>query len=75
MLYPLRNRQKLSLSFIVTEVERMAEGICICEYLLEKGDILYRPVDWDGGIAFDSIKDIKYCPCCGKELPNDNDDN
>lgn len=53
----------------------MAEGICICEYLLEKGDILYRPVDWDGGIAFDSIKDIKYCPCCGKELPNENDDN
>ena len=24
--------------------------------------------DWDGGIGFDYIRDIHYCPICGKEL-------
>ena len=42
---------------------------CICEeYGLEQGDTLYVSSDWDGGIGFDYIRDIKYCPICGKEL-------
>ena len=36
-----------------------------------KGDTLYESSDWDGGIGFDYIRDIKYCPLCGKELPDD----
>lgn len=45
---------------------------CACEYHeLYQGDTLYRETSWDGGIGFDYIRDIKYCPVCGKELPKD----
>lgn len=44
---------------------------CFCEERgLEKGDTLYISADWDGGIGFDYIRDIKFCPVCGKELPD-----
>ena len=46
----------------------MEEVACVCDYLLEKGKTLYVQTDWQGGIAFDEIKDIRFCPCCGKEL-------
>jgi hypothetical protein len=36
-----------------------------------KGDTLYESADWDGGIGYDFIRDIKYCPICGKELQDD----
>lgn len=38
-----------------------------CEFCQnhEQGDTLYEPSDWDGGIGFDYIRDIKYCPLCG----------
>ena len=25
---------------------------------------------WDGGIGFDHIRDIHFCPKCGRRLPN-----
>ena len=34
----------------------------------EEGDTLYDMSDWDGGIGFDYIRDIHYCPICGKKL-------
>ena len=34
----------------------------------EPGDTLYEMSDWDGGIGFDYIRDIQYCPICGKKL-------
>lgn len=34
----------------------------------EDGDTLYETSDWDGGIGFDYIRDIHYCPICGKKL-------
>lgn len=37
----------------------------------EKGDELYEWSSWDGGIGFDYIKNIQYCPLCGKELVED----
>ena len=44
---------------------------CFCEERgLEKGDTLYVSADWDGGIGFDYIRNIKFCPVCGKELPD-----
>ena len=46
------------------------EEKCVCrEYGLEKGDTLYVSTSWDGGIGFDYINHIKFCPVCGKELP------
>lgn len=34
----------------------------------ECGDTLYESSDWDGGIGFDYIRDIRFCPICGREL-------
>ena len=34
----------------------------------ECGDRLYESSDWDGGIGFDYIRDIRFCPICGREL-------
>lgn len=39
----------------------------ICENL-EAGDTLYASSDWDGGLGFDYIRDIQYCPVCGRKL-------
>ena len=41
-----------------------------CEFCQnhEQGDTLYDLSDWDGGIGFDYIRDIKYCPLCGRML-------
>ena len=42
---------------------------CVCEeYAMEPGDTLYISADWDGGIGFDYIRNIQYCPICGKKL-------
>lgn len=42
---------------------------CVCdEYAMEPGDTLYISADWDGGIGFDYIRNIQYCPVCGKKL-------
>lgn len=38
-----------------------------CEYH-EEGDTLYEMSDWDGGIEFNYIRNIQYCPICGKKL-------
>jgi len=38
-----------------------------CQYHY-MGDTLYESADWDNGIGFDYIRDIKFCPICGKEL-------
>ena len=32
------------------------------------GDTLYDMGDWDGGIEFNYIRNIHYCPLCGKKL-------
>ena len=34
----------------------------------EDDDTLYDMSDWDGGIEFNYIRDIHYCPICGKKL-------
>ena len=43
-----------------------------CECLFcsnhEDGDTIYELSAWDGGIGFDYIRNIKYCPLCGKLL-------
>ena len=48
---------------------RCEEGCDLCrDDRLEKGDTLYQSSDWDGGIGFDYIIDIRFCPKCGREL-------
>lgn len=34
----------------------------------ECGDRLYESSDWDGGIGFDYIRDIRFCPICERKL-------
>ena len=34
----------------------------------EEGDTLYDMSDWDGGIEFNYIRNIHYCPICGRRL-------
>ena len=34
----------------------------------EESDTLYNMSDWDGGIEFNYIRNIQYCPICGKKL-------
>ena len=43
---------------------------CNCTFCEEheKGDTLYEMSSWDGGIGFDYIRNIRFCPLCGKEL-------
>lgn len=33
-----------------------------------KGDTLYERRSYDGGIDFEYIENIKFCPICGREL-------
>ena len=46
-----------------------------CEFCLnhEQGDTLYESADWDGGIGFDYIYNIKYCPLCGRKLASEDE--
>ena len=44
-----------------------SEPCDVCKNL-EEGDTLYVYSDWDGGIGFDYIRDIKFCPKCGRRL-------
>jgi len=45
----------------------------VCDFCSEHeaGDTLYTMTSWDGGIGFDYINDIKYCPLCGRKLERD----
>ena len=44
---------------------------CRCH---EKEDVLYELLDWDHGLAFDEIRNIKYCPLCGAMLKGGDDE-
>ena len=42
----------------------------LCKYdELESGDTLYKSSSWDGGICYDSIWPVRFCP-----LPKDEDE-
>ena len=45
------------------------ENCPLCKYdELEYGDTLYS---WDGGVCYDSIWPVRFCPLCGRELPKE----
>lgn len=52
--------------------ENKVECALCRKYGIEKGDTLYQVAYPDTGIDFYAIRDIKYCPLCGKELKEDN---
>lgn len=59
--------------------QRINKPKCFCEdYNLHDGSRMYihMPLDFvsgiEDGIAFIE-RIIKYCPCCGKELPKDDE--
>lgn len=35
---------------------------------LESGNMLYQLSDWDGGIGFEYIHGIRFCPVCGRKI-------
>lgn len=41
--------------------------LCECNEL-EYGDTLYKSSSWDGGIGFDYICPVRFCPLCGREF-------
>lgn len=52
------------------DVQPVRHDSCdVCDGL-EDGDTLYIHSEWDGGIGFDYIHDIHFCPKCGRRLPN-----
>ena len=53
--------------FIREALEKQKEPCSICKSL-ENGDTLYSMSGWDGGIGFDYIRNIEYCPVCGRKL-------
>lgn len=52
---------------LISRQKEQKEPCLACESL-ENGDTLYFMSDWDGGIGFDYIRNIKYCPVCGRKL-------
>lgn len=50
------------------EIPTESEKECSMCAELEPDDTLYKRSDWDGGIGFDYIYDIQYCPKCGARL-------
>lgn len=61
-------------SCIHKPVQKTAENVEVnivnCNWCdeLEAGDSLYKHGSDDRGILFDEIRNIKYCPVCGKAL-------
>lgn len=53
--------------YYTAPTKKEEEPCYVCENL-EEGDTLYKSSDWDGGIGFDYIREIKYCPVCGRRL-------
>ena len=45
----------------------MINNCRICDEL-EQGDTIYMSNNWDSGVGYEYIRDIQYCPICGKLL-------
>lgn len=51
------------------------ETIKPCDFCIEycQGDRLYDSSSWDGGIGFDYVEPINFCPLCGKKLKTEDE--
>ena len=52
------------------EASAQPEPCDVCENL-EEGDTLYSRSELDGGIGYDYIRDIQFCPKCGRRLKHE----
>lgn len=51
------------------------ENCPLCEHNeLEYGDTLYKYTSWDGGVGYDYVMPVRFCPLCGRELPKEEND-
>ena len=65
----MKERSILALKELPSIEVPFSEPCDVCRWHgLEDGDKLYRSSDWDGGIGFDYIRNIHYCPVCGRRL-------
>lgn len=56
-------------ALLANQLPKRDDGCDVCRNgNLEEGDTLYKSSDWDGGIGFDYIRDIRFCPICGRKL-------
>lgn len=64
------NRCQLNSCSYEPHSEECQSARMFCDFCINhsKDDTLYEMSGWDGGIGFDYIRDIKYCPLCGREL-------
>lgn len=43
---------------------------CVCQREeWEEGETFYFSSSWDGGIEYNYINNVKFCPVCGRKLP------
>lgn len=47
--------------------KKMPKSCKVCKSL-ESGNMLYQLSDWDGGIGFEYIHGIRFCPVCGRKI-------
>ena len=48
------------------------ENCPLCKYdELEYGDTLYKFSSWDGGVGYEYVWPVRFCPLCGRELPKE----
>lgn len=47
--------------------KKIPESCKMCKSL-ESGNMLYQLSDWDGGIGFECIHSIRFCPVCGRKI-------
>ena len=67
----LQNQWESDMEAIINLPSAQPEPCDLCKsYGIEDGDTLYISADWDGGIGFDYIRNIHYCPICGRRLAN-----
>lgn len=54
----------------------MPENCCeFCKHHdLEYGDTLYLRTSWDGGIGYEYVEPVRYCPICGRDLKQEVND-
>lgn len=47
--------------------KKLPKSCKVCKSL-ESGNMLYQLSDWDGGIGFEYIHGIRFCPVCGRKI-------
>ena len=61
---------KEAVRLIKTWLDDKEKVECICQReAWEEGETFYFSSSWDGGIDYNYIHNVKFCPVCGRKLP------